>query len=299
MRRDSNSPKPSMMIPMPPAQPRNASGWVAADGVTGKSRGGGGAMLSQLRRSFGQSSVICAAFALPDVDAYAIAEGELALASTESLNFVQFATMVDGQPLAFQSEQRATALGLDVTSLLAASGIATLPTADGLPAMLDALSQAQRLELLERGIFKEDGATLAPAWSVKTVAYWRQSFAPGQTLTIQHSYRPIAGISHYQVDATSALRKRMCLTAAHETAIAKLTSAAGIAPTLTSITYGATANADALGPVRRFRLIVESGDAQTVIATCREGLKQTSPIQLDWNATDYIPDEEFQLLFAR
>ena len=95
------------------------------------------------------------------------------------------------------------------------------------------------------------------------------------------------------------MRKRACITAAHETAIAKLPSSASGAPTLTSITYAATSSADALGPARRFRLIVESGDPLTVIATCRDGLKQTGPMQFDWNANDYVPEDDFQFVFAR
>lgn len=252
-----------------------------------------------LRNSASSRQSIYVSFAMPDLDANAVADGDIALAANDPVNFVQFATLVDGQPITISGEQRATALGLDVTNLLSVSGIPLVPATDRWSANLEAMTPAQRLELLERGILKEEGANLAPAWSVRTVAYWRQTFAPEQTITIQHSYRPIAGISSYSADAISASRKRSCVSAAHETAIAKLTSTSGDAPTLTSITYGATPNADALGPIRRFRLIIESTDAQTVIASCREGLKQAGPMQLDWNATDYVPDEDFQLLFAR
>ncbi len=252
-----------------------------------------------LRNEANSQQSIYVSFALPDLDANAVIEGEVALAAADSINFVQFATTADGQPITVLTEQRATALGLDVTNLLSVSGIPQMPTADGLPARLEALTEAQRIGLLERGILKEDGTSLVPAWSVKTVAYWRQSFAPEQTTTIQHSYRPIAGISAFRTDALPNLRKRACITAAHETAIAKLPSSASGAPTLTSITYAATSSADALGPARRFRLIVESGDPLTVIATCRDGLKQTGPMQFDWNANDYVPEDDFQFVFAR
>lgn len=252
-----------------------------------------------LRNEANSQQSIYVSFALPDLDANAVVEGELALAAADSINFVQFATTADGQPITVLTEQRATALGLDVTNLLSVSGIPQMPTADGLPARLEALTEAQRIGLLERGILKEDGTSLAPAWSVKTVAYWRQSFAPEQTTTIQHSYRPIVGISAFRTDALPNLRKRACITAAHETAIAKLPSSASGAPTLTSITYATTSSADALGPARRFRLIVERGDPLTVIATCRDGLKQTGPMQFDWNATDYVPEDDFQFVFAR
>lgn len=242
---------------------------------------------------------IYVSFLLPDLDANAIAEGELALASTDPANFVQFTVTADGQPVAMRTEHRVTALGLEVLALLAAAELPLFPFADMLAAKLEALMPAQRIELLERGVIKEDGTAIAPAWNFKTIAYWRQSFAPDQTITIRHAYRPIASTTTLPPEAIAALRKRSCLSAAQEAAIAKLPTGDGNGPTLTSLTYSATPAADALGAIRRFRLIVETGDPLTVVATCREHLHQTGPIQLEWSVTDYLPDEDFQFAFAR
>lgn len=252
-----------------------------------------------VRNTAGSQQSIHISFLLPDLEAGAVADGEIALGSALPHNFVQFSTLVDGQPISLQAEQRASALGFDVTGLLSASGLPLFPLADGFPEKLEALPAAQRLDLLERGILKDDGTTLTPAWTLKTVAAWRQTFAADQTITIQHSYRPIAGLSQYRAETVSALGKRACLTAAQENIIAKLPAEGAAAPTLTSVTYSATPNVDGLGPVRRFRLIVEVRDPVTVVASCREGLKRTGPMQLEWAASDYIPDEDFMVLFAR
>jgi hypothetical protein len=252
-----------------------------------------------LRNDADTPQSIFMSFQLPDLDANAVTDGEIAITPGEPANFVQFATTVDGQPVVPRTEQRAMALGLDVTGGLDAAGLKPFPFAKGLAARLEALGAAQRTDLLERGIVKEDGAALAPAWSLKSVAYWRQTFAAGQTITIMHSYRPVSGTSSFSEGALEAARRRSCLTRAQEDAIAKLKAAAAVAPTLASITYAATPGADALGPVRRFRLIVETGDPATVVASCREGLKRTGPLQLEWTASDYAPEEDFQLLFVR
>jgi hypothetical protein len=241
---------------------------------------------------------IYVSFQLPDLDANAITDAEVAIVGNNPTNFVQATTLVDGQPVVLKTEQRAMALGLDITGVLTTAGVALYPFAEATPAHLEALSAPQRLEMLERGILKEDGSSVVPSWSLKTVSYWRQSFAPGQVVTILHSYHPVAGTTAYSAEVMPAQRKRACVSAVNESAIAKL-SDGGTAPMLTSIGYVATPGAEALGPVRRFRLIVETSDPNMVVASCRDGLKQTGPMQFDWSASDYTPDEDFQLLFAR
>jgi hypothetical protein len=252
-----------------------------------------------LRNNASTPQAIHIAFALPDLDANAISDAEVALPAAEPANFIQFSTTVDGQPIAVKVEQRTLAIGLDVTALLMANGLAVFPFMDNMAVKLEALAPAPRLELLERGVLKEDGTAVAPAWTLKSTAHWRQNFEPQQTLTIVHTYRPIAGVASYSSEAVQPFRKRACVNAAQESAIAKLPAEGGVAPTLTSVGYGSTPAADALGPARKFRLIVETKDPITIVATCREGLKRTSPMQLDWSANDYVLDEELQVLFAR
>lgn len=236
-------------------------------------------------------------FLLPDLEAMAVADGEVTLPATDAANYVQFAISVDGQPITPQIEQRALALGLNASPALASAGLDPFPNIDQMFAQIAALSPTQRSDLAERGVLREEGATLVPAWSVKTVAYWKQALPPGKTITIRHSYRPISGRSNVSPEALATYRKRVCLTPAQESAIAKLGS--GSAAVVTTVTFATTANADALGPARRFRLIVEPADGASVVASCKEGLRQTGPAQFDWSAADYVPDEDFQFLFAR
>jgi Domain of unknown function (DUF4424) len=252
-----------------------------------------------LRNSASSPQSIFISFALPDLDANLISEDNTGVVDAVPENFVGAKTIVDGQPAVLKAEQHTIALGLNATAALQAAGLPLFPLGEGLTAKLEALSAAQRIDLLERGILKEDGAAVAPAWTLKTVAYWRQSFAAGQTITIVHSYQPLAGAVAYSSEAVSPLRKKMCLTQAQESAIAKLASNAGTALRLKTIAYNAPPGSDSLGPVTNFRLIIETGDPQTVVATCREGLKRTGPMQLEWSAADHTPDDDFLLLFAR
>jgi Domain of unknown function (DUF4424) len=252
-----------------------------------------------LSNSAGSPQSIFVSFAWPDLEAGMLADGAHGPGPGNPENFMAAATLVDGQPITPRAEQRAQALGLDTTSALAAARLPLFPLGESIGPALERLSASQRLDLLERGILKEDGPDVVPAWTLKTVAFWRQTFAAGQTITVVHTYRPIAGVSDYRSDAMPSLHKRACLTPAQESAMAKLSSATRVVPQLKMVSYQATPGADALGPVRNFRLIVETKDSQTVVASCREGIKRTSPMQLEWSSQDYSPDEDFLFLFAR
>lgn len=238
-------------------------------------------------------------FALPELDTNAVTDGEVILPSADPNNYVQFSPKVDGQAPPFKIEQRATALGLDVSNTLASAGIALFPFGSASSSKLSELSAADRLAFLERGILKEEGSSVVAAWTLKTVAHWRQVLPAGQQINIVHTYRPITGVTSYKTETLQSSRRRSCLTEAQETAIAKLPTEGGVAPTFTSVGFLAASGSDQLGPARRFRILIETADQLTIVATCRDGMKRTGPTQLEWTATDHVLDEDLQILFVR
>lgn len=244
------------------------------------------------------AQTILVTFPLPDLEAGPVSEGEVQLAD-DPTNFVKAAILVDGQPVMPQVEQRAYALGLDITALLIATGLDIFPATPDLATRIANLSEAHRLEMLQRGILKEDGGTSIPAWTLKTVAHWRQTFAPRRSTTLQHSYRPIIGVTTFGTEALPGLRKRVCLDTAQEQAIGRLPNFGRDGATIKTVSYVASTSGESLGPAQRFKLIVETGDVDTVVATCREGLKRTGPMQLEWNASDYTIDDDLLFAFAR
>jgi hypothetical protein len=246
--------------------------------------------------SISQSFLIT--FSLPELDAAIVWSNEVVLDKAEPENFVRSETLVDGQPITLKFEQRAFALGLDVTDQLIAAFLPLFPFAPGLNDLLRSLEPARRLDLLERGILRLDGANVVPAWTLKSVGYWRQTINAAQIVTIAHAYQPISGISDYATPAFAKLRKRMCVTPAQEAAIARL-AAGGPAPKLASVVYLVSPGADGLGPANRFRLIIEAGDPDTIVASCREGMKRTGPLQFEFSANDYSDEDDLLVLFAR
>ena len=252
-----------------------------------------------LRNTSTSTQALVVTFALPELDANAVADSELVLPTDTPTNYVQFQPRVDGQAVAFGVEQRATALGLDITDTLKRVGIPLFPFGTGAAAKLTELVDADRIDLLERGALKEDGTSIVASWTLKTVAHWRQAITAGQTITITQAYRPIVGTAGLQPDSLQVHRKRSCVTPAFETALAQLPSEGGVGPLLTSVGFMATVGADNLGPARRYRLIIETSDRLMIAATCRDGLKRTGPMQFEWTTSDHVPDEDLHVLFAR
>lgn len=252
-----------------------------------------------LRNTDRDTSGMLAAFLLPDIDANAVRDGDLKLPATDGKNFNAFAVLVDGQPVVPQVEQRALAVGLDVTAELAATRVGLFPFSEESERMIAALAPAMRADYLERGLLKEDGDRLQPAWVLKTTAYWRQRFGADQAVTIELSYRPMAGSAPYTATGLNSYRTTMCVQPSTEAKIAALPVEGGVGPVMTSVHYAYVPGADALGPAKRFRLIVETSDAAVVASSCADGLKRTAPAQLDWTIADYTPDEDFRILFVR
>ena len=253
-----------------------------------------------IRNSSTDAQTILIAFPMPDLDANIVAETDVTLPDADTLNFVRANTTVDGQPVATRIEQRAMAVGLDVSATLKSFDLPLFPFADGVGLKIEALDPAKRQELIDSGILKEDGGVIVPAWTLKSVAFWKQKFNAGQTVTIAHSYIPITAVSDYSEESLAPVRDRVCLAPPVESAIAKLTPDAAVgAVKITTVGFNSVAGADGLGAARRFRLIIEMADPKTIVSTCWDGMKKTGPMQMEWSSTDFVQSEDLSVMFAR
>lgn len=252
-----------------------------------------------LRNTDRNDTAMLTAFVLPILDAAAVSENDLALAANDPANFNAFLVVVDGQPIAPQLSQRALAVELDVTAELAASALPLFPFSPDQSRLIAELSDDIRTDYVERGLLKDDGADVLPAWTLKTVAHWKQRFSARQTVTIELTYRPLVGSTAYTAASLEPYKKAACVQPTTETRIAALPVEGGLGATLTSVHYSYLPGADALGPAKRFRLIIEMNDSATIVSSCSEGLKRTAPAQMDWTVSDYLPDEDYRVLFAR
>jgi Domain of unknown function (DUF4424) len=251
-----------------------------------------------IRNTDASDQTITIAFPLADIDSNVPVETQAEFATSNPSNFMDFVIAVDGRRATVAVEQRAIAVGLDVTKALSDAGLPLFPLAGELSQRLVELEPVVRNDLVERGILKLDDDTVLPMWAVKTTAHWRQPFPAGQTLAFTLNYKPIVGRNPFSSGALQPLKKGACIDDVTEHAISRLASQ-GSALTMISMGYTAHPGGEALGPIGRFRLTIEKSEVRSVVATCRQGLTRTGPTTSDWTAANYAADEEFRFLFVR
>jgi Domain of unknown function (DUF4424) len=251
-----------------------------------------------IRNSDSSDQTITIAFPFADVDGSMSPDLQTGIAVSNPSNFMDVVIDVDGRRPAYAIEQRAVAVGIDVTKAILDAQLPLFPLAADLSQRLADLDPAVRNDLVERGVLKVDDDVVAPAWTLKTTAHWRQVFPAGQTLALSLGYKPVIGRNAFSSGALQPLKKGVCIDAGAEQSIMRLASQ-GTPLAMVAVGYVAHPGAEALGPVGRFRLTVDQSDAKSIVATCRQGLSKTGPTTSDWVATNYAMDEEFRFLFVR
>ena len=236
-------------------------------------------------------------FPLPDLDMTSIGDLPPLLARPADNNFVDAVVTVDGSPVVGRLEQRALALGLDVSAQLAKLGLSPFPYAPSNFDTIKALSDADKEELYQRGILRVSDDYYLPAWVLKSVLAWSQPFPTGSPVTLALTYVPIVGRPAATAKSLSSLAKSTCLSSDAARAI-KEAASAGTPKRLVVASFQATLGAAWLDTIGKFRLTVEKPRAQTIIATCKSGLKASTPTQFEWTNRDHSVDDDIMVLFA-
>jgi hypothetical protein len=65
------------------------------------------------------------------------------------------------------------------------------------------------------------------------------------------------------------------------------------------IEYVLRTGANWAGPIGSFRLVVDKGDADSLISFCGEGVKRLSPTQFEMRATDFVPRRDLSILILK
>jgi Domain of unknown function (DUF4424) len=236
-------------------------------------------------------------FPLPDLDMAAIGDQPIKVPAADSDNFVNAAVAVDGAPVATQFERRAIAIGLDVTSYLVDAGLPLFPLTRGISQQIGKLAPLLVSDFQQRGILRMEDAKLDPNWAYKSALHWRQSFAPGQVITVQITYVPMLTEARFSAEKLQSLKVMHCIDASIEAEITRRVAASAGAATFRWMTYGLTSGSQYLGEIGRFRMLVEKPGISAVVATCRKGLRAAGPTMLEWSAQNFHPDDDIHVLF--
>jgi hypothetical protein len=254
------------------------------------------------------------AFPLPDID---LSEGEsLSFPSNDPLNFVEFATKVDGSLVKFNTDQRAFIGDKEVTAQLRGLKVPLLPLGSQQFRPQD-LPPATRSQMASDGLLMPAGSDergrplYSPGWVVKTAVYREQTFPPGKSVIVEHSYRPSVGVSPDTI-LRKALRQDKALAkeferyrkdyCVSEEFLRGLDKIAGMSRNNSAtvqerrISYILKTGANWAGPIKNFHLTIDAGGH--LVSYCPGKLAPLAKQALDVAAPDFTPDRDIKLLFV-
>jgi hypothetical protein len=243
-------------------------------------------------------------------------------------NLVGFTATVDGQPMPTtidriavldQSEGDGAPLsaqydspGVDVTADMRRLGLPLTLDTQTIVTALMALTSEQRAEVQALGLADYSPTPAAPEeawpnWSIVLRYHWTQTFPSGADIRIAHSYQnlPAGGVfvwKHPPEDEwLRDIRDQYCVDDATSRGIMKRLSgsamddgsAVGMSWNIAYVLR--TANSWA-GPIGRFRLTLDKGDARHIVSICADGIKKTGDTTFVWEKTDFVPDRDLDIL---
>jgi hypothetical protein len=267
------------------------------------------------------------AFPMPDITVDN-PDWNVVVPTEDPVNFLAFSTQANGQPVATQVEQKASAMGVERTELLKSLGVPLAPQLKATYDALDALPKDKWQQLIELGMAEtyEYGTTsdgkmqqhLEPRWTLRTTYYWQQTFPPKQELVIEHQYKPSVGASvgtqvgykpvKNDPQFAAELKKQLdgytakyCMDASFVAAAATAQQKAKQSGKDTllgekRIDYILKTGANWDGPIKDFTLTVDKIEPDALLSFCGTGVKKLSPTQFQVHYTGYDPTSDLAIL---
>jgi hypothetical protein len=255
------------------------------------------------------------AFPMPDITGGL--DGDVAAGDTARDNFLDFSVTQDGQAIQAQLQQRVFSAGIDMTDVVATTGIPLNPRGEPAQTALARLPAETIQDWLTRGLIMaetyDDGSgektTYLPLWTLKSVYWWKTSFPAGQDIRVSHRYRPSVGgtVATTFLDENNApkgerfeeYRKKYCIDDSFVRLARKSNEAMSAGkPYLVEnwISYVLTTGANWAGPIKRFTLTIDKGEPGNFVSFCGEGVRKTGPTTFEMTATDFYPERDLDIL---
>lgn len=235
-------------------------------------------------------------------------------------NFLGFTVTIDGAPVLPQLEQKAFALGVDVSQELTARGIPLYPNGDKVFAALAKVPPDVASDWIDRGIAiideYDDGSgmkkVLSPFWAMRSTYWWRATFPSGKAVEVSHRYAPSVGGSvglNFFSEGKLAgsgydeYVKKYCLDETVEAAVLKSAKANKDGyPDLyeTRLSYILTTGGNwANGSIGDFTLKVDKGDPDAIVSFCGQDVRKTGPTTFEMTAKDFYPEHDVDILILK
>lgn len=248
------------------------------------------------------------AFPMPDIGGEDFLHRDTAIPDREApANILDFSTLVDGQPVKMEVEQKAVVNGVDHSAWLTRRGIPLGVHLAGVDAKLAALSRADKAEAEKLGLVTPD--ELQPAWILKTTFHWEQTFPPGRPLAVEHRYRPAAGGSVGTMVGAPGFagypewaetRDRYCIDTAFIAAVGRVKGKAEYPPfTETRIAYVLKTGGNWAKPIGDFRMVIDKGDPKNLVSFCASDVRKISPTRFEVRKTNWTPPRDLDVLILK
>ncbi|RWO24765.1 DUF4424 domain-containing protein [Mesorhizobium sp.] len=254
------------------------------------------------------------AFPMPDIEGD---PNEMpAIPDGQSDNFLGFEVTIDGVAAKPQLEQKAFALGIDISADLESQNVPFYPFGEAARAALAKLPQAVADDWVDRGLIIEDTAddgsgmktVYVPFWQLRSTYWWRSTFPANKAVRVAHRYKPSVGgtssVSFFYdgqfQGQYAAYKTRYCMDGTFENAIRK---AAKGTPDGTPryfenrIAYVLTTGGNwATGSIGKFKLTVDKGDPKNLVSFCGENVRKVGPTRFEMTAENFYPEHDIDIM---
>ncbi len=264
----------------------------------------------------GHDVSLLVAFPLPDITIEGN-DDNITVPTQNPVNFLGFQTVVDGQPVNAQVEQKALKDGVDRTDLLRGLGVPLAPQLQSTDDALTRLPLAAQSQLKAMGLAIDNDYDagkgmqhhLQATWTLKTTYYWQQSFPAGRTVVVDHQYQPSVGGSAetawgdptYKSEPDYATGRALyCIdddllaTLSARYAAAQAGKAYNYAED--RIRYVLVTGANWKGPIGDFTMTIDKGATNRLVSFCGDGVKKIGPTQFQVHYTNFTPTKDVAIL---
>lgn len=252
-------------------------------------------------------------------------DGYLGDATYPQWKDLEFKTLVDGKAVPLDYREVVTANGKNVEKRLKELGWPIRFWEDSFDAWIAKLTDAEKARYVAEGLLKKPSAEydeIVPAWQVATHITRTQKFPAGETVTVEHSYKPIAGGSvggildrDYRNQKDSGFpeyAKNYCIDKFFLLGFDKkrYSPLPGLKKGEKSeyngwfyvehwLSYVLKSGANWRGPIKNFRLVVDKGAPDRLLSLCMDGVKKISPTQFEVRKTNFEPKADIDVLIVQ
>ena len=231
----------------------------------------------------------------------------------EADNFLGFSVSVNGARVEPQLQQRASIVGVDVTSQLIKRGVPLFPSGARVLEALEMQPPGSLANLMQAGAVFVDTYDvgngmvdhMSPAWTLHSIYYWEMDFPAGKDILVSHVYSPAvgatAGLSEtfFEGEAiTSDYAQRYCVDDGFVGAVHR--KIAGGAQFFENwISYILVTGQNWYGNIGTFHLTVDKGSANNLVSFCGDGVTKTGPTTFELTIENYFPDRNLDILLLQ